>query len=422
MAYNGWKMTFVLVEVGCQFWQEAGGRYAMKADLQEGILCFSMLFDSHDIPLCLKAPAEVGDRVTVCYRPYRLELFVNGQLADEEWPYGRPLAGDRPALTEVRASVSLLGLPPADDGVKLPVVSGTFVNAENWRPEKTVFVGDCMPYSFKGRYHVLFLSDRRHHGSKWGNGAHQWAHISSEDLVNWQIHPMAVVIDDPEEGSICTGSWIEYEEKQYLFYSIRTCDGSPAPIRRSISEDGYHFTKDRTFSLILSERYEGVSVRDPKLIQDEAGIFHMFVTTSIAGESRGCLAHLYSENLKDWKETETPVYRSPNEAQPECADYIHYQGYYYLIFSLHGRGQYRYSDHPFSGWKKPERPEIPCGTVPKGAVWKNRLLFAGFQRKDGYAGNMTFLEAFVQDNGELAYKPVREMIGLPHRNYPRSQL
>ena len=48
---------------------------------------------------------------------------------------------------------------------------------------------------------------------------------------------MAVEIDDPKEGSICTGSWMFDGDKHYLFYTVRMCDGSPARICRSESED-----------------------------------------------------------------------------------------------------------------------------------------------------------------------------------------
>ena len=92
---------------------------------------------------------------------------------------------------------------------------------------------------------------------------------------------MAVEIDDPSEGSICTGSWIREGDTHYLFYTIRSCDGTPAKICRSISKDGYHFEKDRAFAFTLSDTYKGVSARDPKLVLDAQGRYHMFLTTSL---------------------------------------------------------------------------------------------------------------------------------------------
>ena len=208
---------------------------------------------------------------------------------DEEWPCGRH------ALESARreGDVSIVRVPRGISAAEPPAVLGTFEGAEGWKPEGDVFVGDCMPYADGGRYHVLYLKDRRHHQSKWGLGAHQWEHISTDDLCHWQIHPMAVAIEAPEEGSICTGSWIRRGETHYLYYTIRTCDGSPARVARSVSGDGWHFRRDEAI--------------------------------------------------------------------------------------------------------------IPCKSVPKAAVWRNRLIFTGFDGHGHYAGTMTFLKATTGEDGQLCY-------------------
>ena len=78
-------------------------------------------------------------------------------------------------------------------------------------------------------------------------------------------------------------------------------------------------------------------------------------------------------------------------------------GWYYLIFSHRGRGEYRMSRAPFSGWIRPENPEIPCESVPKGALWNGRILFTGFSRIEGYAGTLTFTEARQNPDGTLRF-------------------
>ena len=214
---------------------------------------------------------------------------------------------------------------------------------------------------------------------------------------------MAVSVDESWEGSICTGSWMEHEGKQYLFYTVRTCDGSPAPIRRSVSEDGYHYRKDREFCFTLSQKYTGESARDPKVVRAADGVFHMFLTTSLTGGC-GCLAHLVSRDLDTWEELPEPIYiAGPDDWEPECSDYFYQNGFYYLVFSLRGKGHYLYSREPFTGWLEPADPVIPCKTVPKAAIWNDRLIFAGFDVIEGYAGNLTFTEAISQPNGELAF-------------------
>ncbi|MBQ8558615.1 MAG: hypothetical protein IJ439_01325 [Tyzzerella sp.] len=383
------------------------GRYNSEEVLQcvfeNGMLDFSIKYDFMDKPLLhLSSSAKLGDKIKVHILPYRIELYVNEVLADEEWPCGEHYLSkcsiiDNGCTVRIQESHIINEVEPS--------VIGTFSNAEGWKPEGNIFVGDCMPYHHNGVYHVLYLKDRHHHGSKWGYGAHQWNHISTDDFETWNIHPMAVAIDDPAEGSICTGSWIYDNGIHYLFYTVRMCDGSPAKICRSISQDGFHFEKDREFSFTLSNKYTAPSARDPKIVKDEKGVFHMILTTSLSDRGRGCLAHLISENLKEWCEVDEPLYISEKEAgEPECPDYFYKDGFYYLVYSLGLKGYYQYSKKPFSDWIIPKNPIIPCKSVPKAAIWNDRLIFAGFDGNGIYGGTLTFLEAVVGENGEFTYK------------------
>ena len=158
----------------------------------------------------------------------------------------------------------------------------------------------------------------------------------------------------------------------------------------------------------LVDKYTGASARDPKVVMAEDGTMHMFVTTTLRTEGRGCLVHLTSEDGDNWHEN-GEIYVGPDRDEPECSDYFALNGKYYLIFSHHGSGQYRISDKPFSDWKEPSEKSIPCHSVPKAAIWNGRIIFAGFKRVNGYAGYLTFLEALPDENGEMQYVPVKEM-------------
>ena len=392
---------FTVTDHDCQYRMEQDGGTVLEIMYCGGALSASLVYDAVDEPLRLTADAKVGDDIILAFYPYRVELYRNGELCDEEWPFGSSrFAGAQTTVCNVSADVCAMPMPP--------VSQGSFVGAEGWRPGGGVFVGDCMPFVYGDRYHVLYLKDRHHHRSKWGRGAHQWEHISTADLVHWEIHPMAVAIDDPMEGSICTGSHIYEGGRHYLYYTVRKSDWSPATIERSVSEDGLHYEKDRTFRFTLSEHYDQSSARDPKVIRGADGLAHMFVTTSETASGNGALAHLVSEDGDHWREIGS-IYVSPDRDQPECSDYFEYRGKYYLIFSHHGRAQYRYSDRPFDGWIIPEQPEIPCSSVPKAGIFGDRIIFAGFRGIDGYAGVMTFMEADTDQNGVMRFFPVAEM-------------
>lgn len=370
----------------------------IKADERE-LTCW-VKYDFHVDPLALKGEVKVGDFVELVLMNHRIELYVNQALVDEEWPAGNRLFNQGDSIQSAFDFQIEKYVQPKYD---IPNVISVFNNAEGWRPQEKVFVGDCMPYVRNGEYHVLYLKDRRHHYSKWGMGAHQWEHISTRDFSEWAVHPMAVEITDPTEGSVCTGSWIEHEGLEYLYYTIRRGGNLAAPICRSISNDGYHFQKDKDFAFILPEKYDRSIARDPKIIKGADGLFHMILTTALALENKGCLAHFLSGDLRSWQEAEAPIYVSDNSIQPECPDYIIYKGRYYLIFSLEGRARYMVSDKPFHGWRMPKSPEIPCASVPKGAVWNDKIVFTGFKGINGYGGTMTFKTATADEKGELIF-------------------
>lgn len=401
---NDRMLCFTLADAPIQFRYEKDGAPAMTAALEGESLTVSAYYTASDKPLTLISKAKSGDAVRLILQPWRIELYVNDVLMDEEWPFGEALF-DAAMPAECNVELTFADIPAKPEA---PTVAGSFTGAEGWYPGNGVFVGDCMPYTDGGRYHVLYLKDRRHHGSKWGKGAHQWEHLSSPDLIHWDIHPMAVEIDDPREGSICTGSWICEGGKHHLYYTVRMADGSSAPIRRSVSDDGYHFRKDPDFSFTLSDLYTGASARDPKVVRGADGLMHMFVTTTQVASGRGCLVHLTSDNGDKWDEQGT-IYVGPDGGEPECPDYFCYRGRYYLIFSHGARAQYLYSDKPFTDWKVPADPKIPCHSVPKAAIWNDRIIFSGFIGLGGYAGSLTFMEATVDEKGEFVYLPVKEM-------------
>ena len=378
-----------------------GGRRTLEIQYFDGILTFSAQYDYDRRPLEMRCETSVGGAVEVILMPHRIELYLNGVIMDEEWPAGERLfeLGDGFAFGEGITAERF------ERNERLaPTVLGEIGSAEGWYPGNGVCVGDCMPYLRDGEYHVLYLKDRHRHGSKWGLGAHQWEHISTSDFKRWKIHPMAVPITEPWEGSICTGSWIRDEGTEYLYYTVRRGRGIPAPICRSVSLDGYHFEKDKKFGFTVSERYHAASARDPKVVKGTDGLFHMLLTTSLVKEGRGCLAHYVSSDMERWQEMAEPIYIAPDKAQPECPDYLEYGGRYYLVFSLHGRARYMVSDRPFEGFREPESSDIPCESVPKGAIWGDRIVFAGFRGIKGYDGSMTFKAARAAENGELIFE------------------
>ena len=52
-------------------------------------LVVNVLFDSRSMPIVLKANISNGDEVIISNSFYKISLYVNGVLCDEDWPIGR---------------------------------------------------------------------------------------------------------------------------------------------------------------------------------------------------------------------------------------------------------------------------------------------------------------------------------------------
>jgi len=371
----------------------------------------SVNFDAKETPLKLTGfPADFSDvSILLCNTQNRIALYINGVLQDEDWPIGK-----------VALSDSVCGFAFGDWTIhddfsfdrNYRSASAEITNIQHWRPDgHDTGVGDCMPFSHGDTFHLFYLFDRRGHRSKWGLGAHQWAHISTKDFINWTQRPMAVSIDEQYEGSICTGSVVFNKGLYYAFYAVRMSDGSPARLSWATSTDCINFVKSNKF-FELSSRYHTPSARDPIVVIDENGVAHMFVTTSIYakenGNPKGCLAHLISRDMQGWEETE-PIVILDTQDQPECPDYFYHNGWYYLIYSIRGAARYFMSKDPFGPWDVPENNIIiheNC-RVPKTAkLGKDRIMAAGFivdPPERGYAGYVVFNEMLQQPDGTFKF-------------------
>ncbi len=363
-------------------------------------------FDARpDEPIVLIGQAQAGDAVQVVNTGCRIALYVNDALQDEDWPLGSADLS-RAMCQTGDAAVTLHDDFSFDKAYRAAGREEIVRDLASWRPKgHNTSVGDCMPFAHDGVYRLFYLFDRRHHRSKWGLGAHQWAQITTTDFKTWRSCPLAIPIESQEEGSICTGSLAWHEGTCYAFYAVRMSDRSPARLTWATSSDGVRFNKSGRF-VTLSEPYEPVSARDPKVFADQNGLFHMLVTTSVAGN--GSLAHLVSTDLEQWRQL-APFICLDTREQPECPDYFYYNGFTYLVYSLRGTAHYFVSRNPFGPWTAPSGNQVgPDGLrVPKAAILQDRLVFAGFVADgDGYGGRFALYETTGQRDGRLTFTPL----------------
>lgn len=319
-------------------------------------------------------------------------------------------------------------------GVKYdPAVQST-TSMQYFKPKGNLFVGDCIPFSRNGVYYYYWLLDSAHHKSLNGLGGHQWVLSTSSDLKSWKQYPIVLGIDEPWEKSICTGSVVYNKGKYYAFYATRLINSEGKvneQLSYAISNDGVHFDKQKPNPFYTSAPgYSKRNFRDPKVFVDQAGEFHLFVSSEqedpVMKSVAGCLVHLSSKDLKNWT-VHDPILTG-QASVPECPDYFYWNGWYYLVYSDNSNTFYVKSRKPYGPWEEPRYQALneDWANVVKTAEYKNgRRIAAAWipSRAEGkdnsheiFGGNSLFREITQQQDGTLGTRFPEEMIPLSDKS------
>jgi hypothetical protein len=272
-------------------------------------------------------------------------------------------------------------------------------SVQHWKPRGyNAWAGDCMPFYHDGTFHLFYLFDRHHHGSKWGQGAHQYAHASSRDLVHWEHHTLAIPIVEQWECSMGTCDCIWHDGLYHMFYTDcgSRCEYKDKPqqgswIFAATSADGIHFHKDLK---------PLVSGGDCTVFRDPAtGLFHLI---------RGGGNRLVSKDLRDWQETPGDFVQRRPGTSGECPHQFQWNGWFYFILGTNAVWKSRSALGPWEEMK----PTIYDGLfVPKVAEFTgNRRILAGFLFERGWAGHLALRELIQYADGSLGIKFPPELI------------
>ncbi|WP_158563268.1 family 43 glycosylhydrolase [Chitinophaga silvatica] len=290
-------------------------------------------------------------------------------------------------------------------------------NIQYFKPSGNLFVGDCIPFYHDGTYYLYWLLDSAHHSALNGLGGHQWTLSTSNDLKTWKHHPVVLGIDEDWEKSICTGSVVYHDKKFYAFYATRLIDAEGRvneQLSYAISEDGIHFNKQKPNPFYTSAPgYDKRNFRDPKVIVDKDGTFHLFVSSALDHaftRENGTMVHLTSKDLKTWKVNDPLIYGQADV--PECPDYFLWNGWYYLVYGRSGNTYYLKSRNPYGPWEYPRYQALDeeWVNVAKTAQFNNRRIAAGWipsrkDNKDGgheiFGGSIVLRELTQEKDGTL---------------------
>jgi hypothetical protein len=151
-------------------------------------------------------------------------LYVDGELLDNDFPFGYPPWRQRntwklDAELVRSAAIYFPGIQPEARKAKRP---DTSPNIQYWTPRgHNNWVGDVETFYHRGRYHVFYLYDRRHHQSKFGCGAHYFEHLSTRDFKTWTEHEAATPLEEQWE-CIGTGVPFIHDRQLCLSYGLHT--------------------------------------------------------------------------------------------------------------------------------------------------------------------------------------------------------
>jgi hypothetical protein len=421
------------------------------------------------VPLTMVGADRTHD-IALRFTGPKLELFVDGVLVDVEWPIGRVPVGDRvrvggspdggdpsPGFDGSIGTAAIWDRALSDDEVTelaggAPAVAirdREILGPENPRLQyftprgHNAWAGDTMCFYRDGRFHLLYLADRRLGGSKFGCGAHRFAHASSADLVAWTHHPMALDIDEQYE-TFGTGYLLFHDNKYYLFYgmhSYRTVTWKRTLIlqaQKILKETGQTaplpFPTDGTYPMGSSYAVsaDGVTFEKSRIVIHPAQNPSVFADSKSDGflmlAGYGDEGFYSSTDFRSWKR-EPPLIpygkESPLRNSSECQCCFEWNGWHYIIAGRTGfwmardrRGPYFTTGGHSLGEGAPCVPrwDIYDGLfVPMVAPFKdNRRILAGWLWKnegpETWGGFLVFRELVQYQDGTLGLKWPAEMI------------
>jgi len=175
------------------------------------------------IPLALLQKPAGKHEVVLQFSGVRWTMYVDGRLLDNDFPFGYPTW---PARTSWRLDPEYVPQAtlhcPALAPVPQPARTQRTAPVQYWTPPgHNSWVGDVVTLFHRGRYHVFYLYDRRHHASKFGQGAHYFEHLSTVDFKRWTEHEAATPLEEQWE-CIGTGTPFVFNNQLCLAYGLHT--------------------------------------------------------------------------------------------------------------------------------------------------------------------------------------------------------
>jgi hypothetical protein len=375
-------------------------------------------------PLGMLASSLGAHEVVLHYTGVRWSMYIDGELTDKDLPFGAPTWSERPYW---RADVSFTRkadlFMPALVPARKPGRART-APVQYWTPPgHNTWVGDVATLYFRGRYHVFYLFDRRHHSSKFGAGGHYFEHLSTADLRSWTEHEAATPLDEPWE-TIGTGTPFELDGKLCLAYGLHTERFYPdarttRPAQLAYLEShGRTGTFDRTTPGVPIGATYAVSRDGVAEFAKSWRFFHPCRNPSVYRDPSGALRLLANYQAKGtWESASIDggwrCVRPDFPPGGDCTVYFRRGTYDYVMGGFKDLWS-KPADAPESAYRDVVREgldvydglNVPAVTEVQGGRW----LMAGWTSVRGWGGQLVIRELLQDPDGRLGAKWLDELM------------
>ena len=286
-------------------------------------------------------------------------------------------------------------------------------------PDHNAWTGDVATGFDRGRFHIFYLFDRRHHASKAGRGAHYFAHLSSTDLVNWYEHPAAAALDARWE-SHGTGTPFAWNGKYYLAYGLHTVRTIAWEKTTGPTMSAYRAKHGREGQFKMSDLAPLVPQGGTYAVSEDGGIsfrksgilFTSAQNPTVYNRWDGLLGLAdytklnWSDRFGDWK-----VWDEKILSHGDCPSAFEWNGHHYII-----QGFFTMSYSPngepgsYVSWETTGDDVYDGLAVPMVSPFVgNRRIMAGWiNHLGGWGGWLCFRELVQYPDGKLGSKWLKE--------------
>ncbi|MBM3889416.1 MAG: hypothetical protein FJ388_09850 [Verrucomicrobia bacterium] len=378
------------------------------------------------IPLALLRKPDGEHEVVLNFSGVRWTLYADGELLDNDFPFGYPQWPTRgtwrldPVYVK-KAALLFPAITPVQKLARTPRVAPV----QYWTPPgHNAWVGDVATIFHRGRYHVFYLYDRRHHASKFGKGAHYFEHLSTADFKTWTEHEAATPLEEQWE-CIGTGTPFAFDGRLCLAYGLHT--GRVYPQEKTTWPAQWDYLKKngrtgkfecaRTPGVPAGSTY-AVSADGVAKFAKTQIMFHPCQNPSVYTDPNGKLRLLANAGSKGIGESDSPDggWRCVSPDFPpggDCTFFFRWGRFDYIIGGFKNLWS-KPADAPDSAYEDVVRKgldfydglNVPAITEISGG----RFLMAGWTNIRGWGGHLVIRELLQFPDGRIVSKWMKEIM------------